>query len=101
IRLALDRLCHEGLLEIWPSGGFVVCEFTVADIWDAIEMRGVLEGTAARLAAERLTATGNLQRIRGYPNQMDSLVQSVVHNTIESFAVYLNLNEAFHSELIE
>src|SRR5579871_6967635 len=55
IRLALDRLAHEGLLEVCPSGGFVVREFTVEDIWDAIEMRGVLEGTAARLAAERLT----------------------------------------------
>src|SRR5262245_39942156 len=55
IRLALDRLAHEGLLEVSPSGGFVVRSFSVADIWDAIEMRGVLEGTAARLAAERLT----------------------------------------------
>src|SRR5262249_43394182 len=55
IRLALDRLANEGLLEVVPSGGFVVREFTVGDIWDAIEMRGVLEGTAARLAAERLS----------------------------------------------
>jgi GntR family transcriptional regulator of vanillate catabolism len=101
IRLAFDRLAHEGLVEPAPSGGFVVCEFTVADIWDAIEMRGVLEGTAARLAAERLTDGRKLQKIRGYQNQMDSLVQTVVHNTIESFAVYLNLNEAFHSELIQ
>src|ERR1700733_15252333 len=60
IRLALDRLCHGGLLEVWPSGGFVVRAFTVADIWDAIEMRGVLEGTAARFAAERLTDTSEI-----------------------------------------
>src|SRR5579863_6849384 len=46
IRLALDRLAHEGLLEVSPSGGFVVGEFTVEDIWDAIETRGVLEGAA-------------------------------------------------------
>src|SRR5690349_24794897 len=50
IRLAFDRLAHEGLVEASPSGGFVVREFTIADIWDAIDMRGVLEGTAARLA---------------------------------------------------
>jgi len=47
IRLALDRLSHEGLLEVSPSGGFVVREFTLADVWDAIEMRGLLEGAAA------------------------------------------------------
>lgn len=100
IRLAFDRLAHEGLVEPSPSGGFVVCEFTVADIWDAIEMRGVLEGTAARLAAERLTDTAELARIKGFQAQMDSLVQSVGHNTMESFAVYMNLNEDFHSELV-
>ncbi len=103
IRLALDRLAHEGLLEPSPSGGFVAREFTVADIWDSIEMRGVLEGTAARLAAERLADSAELRTIRGYQAQMDSIadrqMDSVAHHTIESFAVYMNLNEAFHSEL--
>src|SRR5215813_11895884 len=51
IRLALDRLAHEGLLEPSPSGGFVVRQFTIEEVWDAIETRGVLEGMAARLAA--------------------------------------------------
>src|SRR5207248_4140839 len=101
IRLAFDRLAHEGLVEPSPAGGFVVCEFTIADIWDALEMRGVLEGTAARLAAERLVDVTDLHRIRGYQAQMDSLVQSVVHNSMESFAIYMNLNEAFHTELID
>jgi GntR family transcriptional regulator of vanillate catabolism len=100
IRLAFDRLAHEGLVEPSPSGGFVVCEFTMADIWDAIEMRGVLEGTAARLASERLTDSDSLNRIRSFQAQMDSLVH-VGHNTIESFALYMNINESFHSELID
>jgi len=100
IRLAFDRLAHEGLLEPSPSGGFVVREFTMADIWDALEMRGVLEGTAARLAAERLTDSSELIRIKGFQTQMDMLVRGIGHNTMESFAVYMNLNEDFHSELI-
>jgi GntR family transcriptional regulator of vanillate catabolism len=110
IRLAFDRLSHEGLVEPSPSGGFIVCEFTIADIWDAIEMRGVLEGTAARLAAERLSDVAGLQKIRGFQTQMDLMVQTmrnntiphntIPHNTIESFAAYMNLNEDFHSELV-
>ena len=52
-RLVLDRLAQEGLLKARPTGGFVASEFTVEDIRDAIEIRGVLEGAAARLAAER------------------------------------------------
>ena len=54
MRLALERLAHEGLLEALPKGGFCIREFTIEDVWDAIEILGVLEGTAARLAAERL-----------------------------------------------
>src|SRR5438105_10223032 len=54
IRLALERLAHIGLLEAAATGGFTVREFTLAEVRDAIEVRGVLEGTAARLAAERL-----------------------------------------------
>src|SRR5215475_6198315 len=64
IRLALDRLAHEGLLEPTPSGGFVVRQFTREDLWDAIETRGVLEGMAARLAAERLDDPLELKRIK-------------------------------------
>jgi GntR family transcriptional regulator of vanillate catabolism len=101
IRLALDRLAHEGLIAASPSGGFVVREFTISDIWDAIELRGVLEGMAARLAAERLSDRASLSRIRGYQEQMDSLVQQMTRSTMESFAVYMSLNESFHSELIE
>ena len=52
LRLALATLEHEGLLRVLPGGGYVVREFTRADIRDAIELRGVLEGTAARFAAE-------------------------------------------------
>src|SRR3954453_13013958 len=53
LRLALAALEHEGLLRVLPGGGYVVREFTRADIDDSIELRGVLEGTAARFAAER------------------------------------------------
>jgi len=49
VRLALDRLAHEGLLEAQETTGFRVRAFALDDIWDAIEIRGVLEGTAARM----------------------------------------------------
>src|SRR4051794_31806763 len=48
LRLALARLEHEGLLTSLSSGGFIVRQFTREEIADAIELRGVLEGTAAR-----------------------------------------------------
>ena len=53
VRMALVRLEEEGLLEAIPSGGFMVKAFTERDILDSIELRGALEGLAARFAAER------------------------------------------------
>src|SRR5580658_2674130 len=94
IRLALDRLANEGLLETSPSGGFVVRSFSLADIWDAIEMRGVLEGTAARLAAERLGNERELTEMRQCFDEMNAYLGPV--SSIDSFARYLDLNDAFH-----
>ena len=53
LREALNRLVAEGLLERIETGGCRAARFTLDDINDAIELRGVIEGTAARLAAER------------------------------------------------
>src|SRR5580700_11505242 len=53
LHLALERLANEGFLEIRPTRGFVVQRFSTEDIYDAIELRGLLEGAASRLAAER------------------------------------------------
>ena len=97
IRMALQRLAHEGLLEALPAGGFLVRQFHLHDVWDAIEMRGVLEGAAARLAAERLSGETELQTVR----ECQARMESIAGKNAESFAVYMDLNEAFHSALVD
>jgi len=97
IRQALDRLAHEGLVEETPTGRFIVREFTIADVWDGIEVRGVLEGTAARLAAERLSRPSELEPIRTLQSRMDE----IRHPTRDSFGAYIDLNESFHSALMD
>ena len=98
IRLALERLAHEGLLEVSRSGGFVVREFTIDAVWDAIEVRGVLEGNAARLAAERLEDDRELDTLRRYRDEMNSMRKPALNE--DSFSSYLDLNERFHSEIV-
>jgi GntR family transcriptional regulator, vanillate catabolism transcriptional regulator len=95
VRLALDRLAHEGLLEPLPTAGFRVREFALADIWDAIELRGVLEGTAARLAAERLADPEQLATLRRCCREASGLLPM----TLDRFIRYIELNELFHAEL--
>src|SRR3954471_11585504 len=63
LRLALTMLEHEGLVESLSGGGFAVREFTLEEIHDAIELRGTLEGTAARFAAERLESPDELDEM--------------------------------------
>ncbi len=52
-RYALGVLAGEGLIVATDNGrGFLVRGFSLKDIIDAIELRGTLEGMAARLVAE-------------------------------------------------
>jgi GntR family transcriptional regulator, vanillate catabolism transcriptional regulator len=97
IRLALERLAHVGLLEAMPVGGFTVREFTLAEVHDAIEVRGVLEGTAARLAAERLVHASELDQLRSLCSQMESLDRL----TVVSLPLYMDANEAFHAAILD
>lgn len=93
LRIALMTLEHEGFLEALPGGGFVVREFTRTDIDDAIELRGVLEGMAARLAAERLASEDEVEPLRDLCRELDVVVRNP---SMESFMEYLQLNQEFH-----
>ncbi len=96
VRLALERLALEGLLEPYPSGGFIVREFTVEDVWDAIETRGTLEGVTARLASERWTRDSDLDVLRQNLEEMEAMgVPSV-----KRLPAYMELNNAFHAEIV-
>lgn len=97
LRLALTTLEHEGLVESLPGGGFAVRTFSRIDVDDAIELRGVLEGTAARFAAERLSSPDDLRKLHDLVAQLDE----TVHDTSpEAVLAYVELNEAFHAELV-
>lgn len=71
LRAALARLGQEGLVEAIPSGGYAVRVFSREDVIDAIELRGVLEGTALRLAAERGVAPGRLRELENLLGEID------------------------------
>ncbi len=100
IRMALVRLEEEGLLEAIPSGGFAVKAFSERDIHDAIEMRGTLEGFAARLAAERGVRNPVLVEMKERLAQLDDLVDKPSLN-VDDFSQYVGLNGRFHALLID
>jgi GntR family transcriptional regulator of vanillate catabolism len=98
LRLAFERLANEGLLQALPHAGFAAKEFSPDDIWQAIEARSILEGAAARMAAERSRNSARLDTLR----QIDHEVEASLKEDIEVFANrYLDLNEAFHSAILD
>lgn len=97
VRAALARLEQEGILETIPSGGYAVRAFSEADIIDAIELRGVLEGTAARLAAERGVTPSRLAALNALVADLDVIV--AVATAEMDFQAYVEKNAEFHEML--
>jgi GntR family transcriptional regulator of vanillate catabolism len=101
LHLALERLAHEGFLEIRPTRGFVVQRFSTDDIYDAIELRGLLEGAAARLVAERFNHPSELAHLQATAFEILTLVRRAKKLTMETFNLYIDLNARFHSGLLD
>lgn len=100
LHLALERLAHEGFLEVRPTRGFVVQQFSTEDIHDAIELRGLLEGAAARLAAHRLKDLRELAPMQEAAREIQALVRRPKLN-VDAFKRYIGLNEKFHAALLD
>lgn len=93
LRQAMDRLVAEGLLERIETGGCRAARFTLDDINDAIELRGVIEGTAARLAAERGADPVRLAEAERVLDRIDAALVYPDHIDFES---YVSENAQFH-----
>lgn len=97
IRAALSRLAEEGLLERGRGGGFVVRSFALADVVDTIDLRGVLEGTAARYAAERGVSPEDLSNAWAILREIDR----VFADQAIDMEAYSSLNTEFHNQLAQ
>ena len=98
VRAALMRLEQEGLLHALPGGGYAVRTFSETDVADAIELRGTMEGLAARLAAERGVAPDVMAEAQACLDAIDATLAPPTLDD-EGFSRYVALNAQFHSLL--
>jgi GntR family transcriptional regulator of vanillate catabolism len=98
VRAALQRLEQEGLLQPLPGGGYAVRVFSEREVADAIELRGTLEGLAARLAAERGAPPAQLDQAREALDCIDAVLQRPALDD-EAFERYVQANARFHAVL--
>jgi GntR family transcriptional regulator, vanillate catabolism transcriptional regulator len=99
VRLAFRTLEQEGLLEKTGKRGLVVRAFTQADVLCAIDVRGVLEGLAARRLAETGVSAGQLAVLRRCLDEGDEvLAQGKLAEG--DVARWSRLNLAFHTAIV-
>lgn len=75
LRAVLVLLQHEGLVEIQPNRGARVRAFSVEEAAENLQVREVLEGLAAALAAQQVTAE-QLATLRNIVMEMETTLAS-------------------------
>lgn len=92
VREAIRALASEGLVEVSARRGASVLRMTDQEARDTIEIRALLEGHNARLAARRL----DKEVIKRIEVVLKKGTQAVANKRFEQLA---ELNQAFHREL--
>lgn len=98
-RMALMQTFEEGLLERHGKSSYVVRAFSEEDMFQAIEVRGSLEGMAARLAAEGKATPAIIAEMQKCVVELDDVVSGVTQATDQD--AYVKLNDQFHNLLLE
>src|ERR1700746_4074337 len=100
VRESLPILAQEGLLTQLDTRGFVVRAFTPQEIMDAIDVRGVLEGLAARLLAEQGPPRRLIHSLHECLREGDEIFAKG-HLVESDEARYGDMNKQFHSLIVE
>jgi GntR family transcriptional regulator of vanillate catabolism len=102
IRIALGELEKEGLLERLPTRGFRVRQFSADEITNAVDVRGVLEGMAARQAAERGLGSGTQAELQACIAEGRLLLEKAeAAGHVIDAARWVPMNARFHATLVE
>ncbi|MEI6642848.1 MAG: GntR family transcriptional regulator [Novosphingobium sp.] len=96
VREALRRLEADMLVGRTDTQRTFVADWSIDDVADAFELRAMLEGRAARRAAERMTETA-LERIRKANRALGAAIQQPMPDV----AGFLEGNREFHAIILE
>jgi len=98
-RAAIQRICEEGFISFVPKRGYIVSGFTEEDVFDAISIRGTLEGMAARMAAEKGAPPSVLKAMYDCLRETDAALTIPDITTRQD--EYATLNDQFHDLIRE
>ena len=94
VREALRELAAEGFVTMTPNQGMVVNKASIKDIREVLQIRGVLEGLASRLAA-KLIKKEEIKELERYLKQMEKFT---IKNDLLAFS---EMDEKFHELILD
>lgn len=89
IREALKQLAAEGFVKMIPNQGMMVSKTSIKDIQEVLQIRGVLEELAARLAA-KLIKKEEIKELEKYIEQME------YYTNKNDFLAFSEMDAEFH-----
>lgn len=100
IRNVLPSLASQGFLQPIGRRGFAVRAFSDKEIWDALELRSILEGQAARLLAQKGATAAQLAALDDCLEAGDSLFEKreLDYDDEERYGA---MNQEFHRIIVE
>ena len=101
LRLAFTELEREGLFERLPKRGFRVRQVTLDEVTQAIDIRGMLEGLAARTAAEAGASPDLLEEMRACLIEGRQLVAAANAGKALNAEAWVGMNIRFHRALVQ
>lgn len=102
VRHALSVLEKEGLIVRDSSRSYVIRRFSIEEILDAIELRAVMEGLAARKLAQRRLPWGLERELESILNDANEAILAMDREgvTSELTGRYFDANSRFHSAIL-
>lgn len=99
IRTALNTLANEGFLIYQPNQGYFVRELNINEIMDTYEIRALLEGAAARRAAEKGISCEDEAELHKLLQEGDRILKKG-HLSKEDINAYRTMNVNIHEIII-
>lgn len=93
VREAMQKLVAEGFVKTTPNQTMVVTEVSPEDVKEVLQIRGVLEGLAASIAAKKI----NRQEIVELENIIS---QMSLHVTKKNLSSYCQVDDEFHNLIL-
>ena len=100
VSIAFRALEQEGLLTQLPRRGYQVREITNDEIAGSVEVRGVLEGLAARQIVEKGLTSKVIAELKQCLRDGDALFRDRSFNE-EKVQAYVEMNRKFHDVLVK